>query len=81
VWWKVLGFLLRVGLGVFLAVLSLEVLVALLKNPVVQSGIVVLGLLLIALWGVWAVLPEWFRNLVHWAIRRKSRQERYGDRY
>ena len=79
VWWKVLGFLLRVGFGIFLVVLSLEVVVALVQNQVVQNGILVLGLLLIALWAVWAMLPEWFRSLVHWLMKRKSSRERYGE--
>lgn len=71
-WWRVLGFLLRIGFGVFLVWLSLTVFVELLKSPFVQNGMVVLGLLLTALWALWAMIPEWLRKLIHRLIKRKE---------
>lgn len=76
-WWKILGFLLQVAFGVFLVVLSLNVLVAILKSPVVQNGLVVLGLLLIGLWAAWAMIPDWLQKLsrkvlVQRRIRRRA---------
>ena len=74
IWWKVLGFLLQIFLGIGLVCLSLSVLLALLKSPVVQAGLLVFGLLLLILWALWLMLPEWFRNLIHRALRRKEQR-------
>jgi len=73
-WWHVLEFLVRVFFGILLIYLSLAVLIALLKTPMVQAGLVCLGLLLLVLWALWMMLPEWFRKLVHRALRRKERR-------
>jgi hypothetical protein len=45
-WWKVIEFLAKVFLGVALAYISVAVLVALLQEPQVQSGLVILGILI-----------------------------------
>ena len=74
-WWHLLGLVLRIVSAVFLVLLSLAVLIELLKTPVVQNGLVVLGLLLVALWVLWSMLPDWFRKLVHRAIKRKERRD------
>lgn len=77
VWWKVFTFLLQVAGGVLLVYISLAVLLGLLRSPVVQSGMVVLGLLLMLLWAVWALLPEWIRKVIHrLVIRKEHRDER-----
>jgi len=70
--WRVLEVLLRILFGVFLVVLSITVLEELLRSPVVQAGLVILGLLLAALWAMWAMLPDWIRRLAHRLIRRKQ---------
>jgi hypothetical protein len=72
IWWKALGFLFQILGGIVLVYLSLLVLVALLKSPVVQAGLVICGLLLLVLWALWLMLPEWFRNLIYRALRRKE---------
>lgn len=78
-WWHVLGFLLRSVLGLFLALLSLIVLVSvtreLLTMPAVQNGLVALGLLVAALWWAWGMLPHWLRKL----IRRVTKRREHGD--
>lgn len=74
-WWKVLLFVLQVLFGVFLVYLSLSVLVELLKTSVVETGLVVCGLFLAALWALWILLPEWFRKLVTRMLRRNGVQD------
>jgi len=73
-WWKVLGFVLRVMTGILLVLLSFVVLLELLKTPMVQNGVLALGLLLIALWAAWMMLPDWFRKFIHRAMKRKERR-------
>jgi len=81
VWWKVLSFLLQIVVGGLFLFLSLAVLVEILKgllsNPQVQSGLVVLGILLGVLWWLWSELPDWLRRLVRRLLKRKER--RNGD--
>jgi hypothetical protein len=77
-WWKVLGFLLRVLCGVLLVYLSLSFLVTLLKTPMVQAGLLWLGLLILIMWALWMMLPEWFRKLIARAGKRK--RERRDER-
>ena len=74
---RVLEFLLRILFGIILVYLSLSLLVALLKSPMVQAGLVRLGLLLLVLWALWMMLPDWFRKFVHGRVMRKeSKHER-----
>lgn len=73
-WWKVLEFLLRILFGIVLVYLSLALLVEALKSPMVQAGLVGLGLLLLVLWACWIMLPEWFRKVIHRAVKRKEQQ-------
>jgi hypothetical protein len=76
-WWRVLALLLQIALGSFLVFLTLEFVAGILKTEFVQNAMVVLGLLLMALWAVWIVLPEWLRKLLHRLLRRKEeRHER-----
>jgi hypothetical protein len=73
VWWKVLEFLAKVVLGVFLVYLSLAGFLALLRTPQFQTALIVFGILMGLLWWLWSLLPEWFRKLVWRSIRRKER--------
>jgi hypothetical protein len=70
--WRVLEVLLRILFGVVLVVLSLKLIEELLRSPVVQAGVVILGLLLAALWAMWAMLPDWIRRLARRLIKRKQ---------
>jgi len=74
-WWKALGFLLQVLCGIALVYLSVSFVVVLLKSPVVQAGLLVLGLLLLIMWALWVMLPEWFRRLVARVVKRKERHD------
>jgi hypothetical protein len=74
-WWKVLGFVLQMLCGIVLVYLSLSLLVALLKTPTVQAGLLGLGLLLLIMWALWVMLPEWFRKLIGRALKRKERRD------
>ena len=79
-WWHVLGFLIRMVLGVLLVCLSLALLVStiqeMLRSPQVLAGTVALGLLLAALWFLWALIPHWLRKLIFRS--RRPREERNG---
>ncbi len=81
VWWKVLSFLLQIVVGGLLLLLSLavflEIMRGLLSTPQVQSGLVVLGILLGVLWWLWSELPDWLRRLVRRLLKRRER--RNGD--
>lgn len=72
-WWKVLEFLTRVFLGIVLAYGSTAFLVFLLRRREVQTGILVLAIILGLLWWLWSQLPEWFRK---WIRRKRERKEK-----
>jgi len=73
-WWKVLGFLLRMLSGILLVLISLAVALELLRSPAVQDSLIALVLLVAVLWALWAMLPEWFRKFVHWLLERRIRR-------
>lgn len=74
--WHLLAFVLRVVLGALLVWASLSVLVILipmlLQRAEVQEGLIVLGFLLIGLWSLWAILPQWLQRLIRRLIRGKD---------
>ena len=72
VWWKVLELLLQAATGCFLAVLSIFLIVAFLKSPQGQTVLITLALLILALWALWSMIPEWLRKLIHQALKRKE---------
>jgi len=76
--WRVFGFLVRVSLGALLGYASLLFLLTLLREPLVQEGLIGLGLLLMALWAAWSMIPDWLRKVIHHSIKGKA--ERYRDR-
>ena len=67
--WKAFAFLLKVFLGTFLVYVSVallaEFLTELLQQPQVQCALVAFGLVLIALWFMWSMLPAWLRKAIH----------------
>lgn len=75
VWWRVLELLAKAGFGMFVVLLSLEVLIVLLQRPQFQTGLFVIGVLLGLLWWMWSQLPEWFRKFV-WRILRRKEHDR-----
>jgi RNA polymerase subunit RPABC4/transcription elongation factor Spt4 len=78
--WRIFAFLLRVFLGILLVYVSLvllkELLIELLQEPYVQQGLIGLGLLLIALWVMWSMIPDWMRKVIHHAVKRKEGRHR-----
>jgi len=81
IWWRILEFLLRITAGAFLAALSalviIAVLVDLLRRTEVQAGLVALGILLLLLWSLWTLIPEWLRKLISRSMRRKERNHEH----
>jgi RNA polymerase subunit RPABC4/transcription elongation factor Spt4 len=72
-WWKVAEFLVRVSLGALLALATVGLLLAMLRSPEVQNGLLVMAILVGLLWWLWSQLPDWFRKLVRRALKRKER--------
>jgi uncharacterized membrane protein YvbJ len=73
VWWKVMEFMAKVALGLFLVYVSLAVLIDLLQRPQVQIGVFIIAILVGLLWWLWLQLPEWFRKIV-WRSKRKEHE-------
>ena len=71
--WKAFAFALRIVSGALLVYFSLQVLGALLHSSQVQSALVVLGCLLLALWAMWGVLPDWLRKFIRWVLTRRKK--------
>lgn len=80
IWWRALAFLVRVVLGALLVWLSLALLVTTVKQfiqmPVVQAGMIVIGILLTGLWFLWAMLPHWIRKVIRRSLGRKEDRSR-----
>src|SRR5205807_4031359 len=78
--WKFLEWLMRMVIGALLLLLSVflgfEVLKGLLGSPMVQGGLVLLGMLLFVLAWIWGKFPEWFRKFVRKQLhKRRDRHE------
>ena len=71
--WRLFAILARLGLGLLLFYASLSVLIALIRTPQFQQGLVALGMVLGALWWLWTKLPDWFREIIRslWNWRKK----------
>jgi hypothetical protein len=69
-------YVVRLFLGILLALATLALVIALvvegLQQPVVQKGLIGLGILIGLLWFLWGQLPEWFRDVIHRAIKHKE---------
>lgn len=76
--WRVGAVLVRILLGALLAAASMALLVALLSMHEVQNGLIAIGLLLGGLWFLWTLLPDWLREVIHWALKRKEKERRDG---
>lgn len=80
IWWRALAYLVRGLLAILLVLASLAVVIAFLsealRQPVIQKGLLALGILIGLLWFLWSQLPQWFREVLHRAIRHK--EDRHG---
>lgn len=72
-WWKVLGWLTRILIGLFLGCLTALLLLIALLRPEVQNALLGLGILLAVLWWLWSQLPNWFRKIIKKSLERKRR--------
>jgi len=73
--WKALEFLARVIVGLLIAYVVLSVLSGLLTSPQTGQALVTLGLLFGALFGLWTMLPDWFKRLVRRSLGKGGRHE------
>lgn len=71
-WWKILEFLIRATVVIFLLYVSLIAFMGLLRQPEFQAGLLVIAVLLGLLWWMWSRLPEWFREWVRRSLKRKE---------
>jgi hypothetical protein len=80
--WRVLEWLIRIALKVALGtvtfVFALGLLAEILRNPKIQSGVIVLALLVGLLVWLWSELPTWVRKFVR-KLWSKRRQRHEGD--
>jgi RNA polymerase subunit RPABC4/transcription elongation factor Spt4 len=72
-WWRFVGWLVRVLVGMLLGCLSILLLLTALLRPGVQNALLALGIVLAVLWWFWSQLPDWFRKLVRKSFERKRR--------
>jgi hypothetical protein len=81
VWWRLIEWVVRAFLAVFLFFLSCVGAIAafkgMLESPQMQSALIGLAILLGVLWWMWSELPQWVRKLVRKSLQRK----RSGDEH
>ncbi len=74
--WHLLAFLTQFLSGIFIALLTLLVLLELFKglfsNPKIHHNQVILILLLTALWSIWSILPGLFRKAIYRSIKGRQ---------
>lgn len=73
--WRLLGVLARVTVGLLIAYVLLVFVKEVLTNPKTMNALMALGLLFLALWVLWGMLPMWFRRVIHWSLGRKKHGE------
>lgn len=79
--WKFLEWLLRTFFGILVVVVTLVLvfgfITELLQTQAGQTGVILLGMLLILLSWVWSKLPEWLRKFIrkHFIKRKGTRDE------
>lgn len=80
--WRFLELLIRTVLVLLFLFLTLLFVLGLIRellgSPMVQTGLVLLGLLLFGLGWIWGKLPHWFRNFVRKQLK-KRRHRRAED--
>lgn len=73
--WRLLALLFRLGLGLLLFYISLDLLVALVRSPQFHQFLVVTGLAVGGLWWCYSKLPDWLQNLIRALWRWKSHDD------
>jgi len=79
--WRFLEWIARMIVGALLGFLGLvvayDLIAAALGTAVVQSALILVGLLLALLLWIWSKLPEWFRKFIRRRLRR--RRDRHAE--
>jgi hypothetical protein len=73
--WRVLEFLARVIVGLLIVYVVLSFVYGLVTTPQTGNALMALGLLLCALFVLWAMLPDWFKRLVRRSMGKGGRHE------
>jgi membrane protein implicated in regulation of membrane protease activity len=77
--WRLLECLARaffaVIFGILIFIFGIALVEAVLESPQLQTGMILLAILLGTLWWLWSHLPEWFRKLVRRSLERRRNRE------
>ena len=73
--WRVLEFLARVMAGLLIVYVVLSFLYGMVTSPATGNALLALGLLLCALFVLFAMLPDWFKRLVRRSMGKGGRHE------
>ena len=73
--WRVLEFLARVMVGLLIVYVVLSFLYGMVTSPETGNALMALGLLLCALFVLFAMLPDWFKRLVRRSMGKGGRHE------
>lgn len=75
-WWHLAGLLVYLLAGVLLTDISIPVLLDLMKDLLIGSGVhnrgIVRGFFLSILWSFWTILPDFFRQIVRRSLNRRK---------
>lgn len=79
--WRILEWLVRMGVGALLVILALlfvsDVFSELMGSPVVQNGLVLIVFMFLILAWIWGKLPDWFRKFIRSQLRK--RRDRHAE--
>ena len=79
--WRLLAITVLVLTGAFLAAISLPIAIQVQKQLVAHrelpNGLLMRGLVLVLLWGLWSILPDCFRIIIRRLLKKRS--GRNGD--
>lgn len=73
--WKAMEFVARVIVGLLIGYVALSFVHGMVATPRTGSALTALGLLLCALFILWAALPDWFKRLVRRSLGKGGRRE------
>ena len=73
--WRLLALVLRLGLGLLLFYISLDLIIALIRTPQFQQFLMVTGLAVGGLWWCYSKLPDWLQKLIRALWRWKSHDD------
>jgi RNA polymerase subunit RPABC4/transcription elongation factor Spt4 len=77
---KIVPWLVAIPLVIATVLAGIDVLCHLLARPKFQAGMAALVLLMVALWCLWSMLPEWIRKAIYHALSKDDRRE-HGKKF